>query len=63
MNGSFIQKSEIDNFLLHLDKKDNSIFVNGEDRKSGINKSNKDISTDSEPDVEIEETPFRYVFN
>jgi len=60
MNGSFIGKNEIDDFLDHLNKKDTSIFVNGEDRKSGANKSNRDIITDSESEVAFEESTYRY---
>lgn len=59
MNGSFIGKNEIDDFLECLDKKDNSIFANSDERKSATpNRSNNNISTSSESEI-IEESPYR----
>ena len=59
MNGSFIGKNEIDDCLENLSKKDNSIFASGEDRKSGAHKSNKDMTTDTESEIKLEETNYR----
>jgi len=63
MNGSFIGKNEIDDFLENLNKKDNSIFASCEDKKSGVNKSSRDLSTDTESETTIEESTYRLINN
>ena len=60
MNGSFIEKKTIDEFLDGINKRDNSIFLTNEERKSSLDKS-YNAQTNVENTKKIEETPYRYI--
>ena len=61
MNGSFIEKKTIDEFLDGINKRDNSIFATNEERKSSLNKSYNAPTNNVETTTKIEETPYRYI--